>query len=151
MKIDLGCGINKKVGFIGIDTFDWSSRYKPDEFMNGKIPDVLSQFKDNSIEEVHARDFIEHIPQAKVIETFNEIYRILVPGGIFEIFVPPTTGRGAFCDPTHVSFWNDMSFRYFDMTYARWLSESYGIKCDFEIITNEFLNEVSQHVILKKR
>ena len=150
-RLDLGCGFRKKSGSIGIDIFDWSDKYPKDEFINGKIPGVLSQFKDNSIEEVYARDFIEHIPQVKVIETFNEIYRILVPGGLFEIFVPPTTGRGAFCDPTHVSFWNDMSFRYFDKTWGKALTDSYGIVADFQIVENEFLNEVSQHAILKKR
>lgn len=150
-KIDLGCGIEKKENFTGIDSCDWSNNYKPDEFICGHIPEVLANFKDNSIKEVRAKDFIEHIPQPLVIHTFNEIYRILKPGGIFEIFVPPTTGRGAFCDPTHVSFWNDLSFRYYDMTYGRWLSESYGIKCDFEIMENEIIDEFNLHAILKKR
>jgi len=149
IKLDLGCGAKKKEGFIGIDRFDYSGKY--DDFICGEIPEVLSKFKDNSISEVHASHFIEHIPQSKVITFMNEIYRILKTGGTFEIFVPPTTGRGAFCDPTHVSFWNDMSFGYYDKNNDRELSESYGIKTDFQIIENKQLNEMNLHVILRKR
>ena len=149
IKLDLGCGFRKKDGFIGIDRFDYSGRY--DDFICGEIPEVLSKFKDNSISEIHACDFIEHIPQNKVIFFMNEIYRILKAGGTFEIFVPPTTGRGAFCDPTHVSFWNDLSFRYYDKTWEKGLTDSYGIKADFETIKMEHLGEVSLHVILRKR
>ncbi|OFW53222.1 MAG: hypothetical protein A2163_09750 [Actinobacteria bacterium RBG_13_35_12] len=148
-RLDCGCGINKKPGFVGIDIFDWSSMYPKDEFIYGMIPDIFSNFTDSSIEEVYARHFIEHIPQYQVIETFNEIYRILIPEGLFEIFVPPTTGRGAFCDPTHSSFWNDLSFRYFDMTWDKGLSESYGIKCNFKILENKIINEFNLHAMLK--
>ncbi len=36
----------------------------------------------------------------------NEIWRICKPGATLDILVPSTDGRGAFQDPTHVSFWN---------------------------------------------
>ncbi len=151
MKIDLGCGLFKKQDFIGIDCFDHSKLYKQGEFILGHVPEVLSTFEDNSIDEIHCKHFIEHIPQNLVIETFNEIYRILKSGAIFEIFVPPSTGRGAFCDPTHVSFWNDISFRYYDMSWCKDLSISYGIKTDFQILENKNIDEFNLHAILKKR
>lgn len=151
MKIDLGCGIFKKDGFVGIDIFDWSDRYAADEFLCGEIPDVLHNFKDNSIEEARASHFIEHIHQSRVIEFMNEVHRILIAGGLFEINVPPTTGRGAFCDPVHVSFWNDMSFRYYDKSWAPDLTKSYGITADFITVKMELLSEFDLHVILKKR
>src|SRR4030043_884640 len=90
MKLDLGCSANKKSGYIGIDIYDWSDRYPKGEFICGMVPDILLTFTDNSIEEVRAYHFIEHVPQYSVIEMFNEIYRILIPGGIFDIYVPPT-------------------------------------------------------------
>lgn len=151
MRIDLGCSRKKKEGYIGIDIFDWSSLYSKEEFIQGQVPDILENFENNSIDEVRASHFIEHISQPYVIDTFNEIYRILKIGGIFEINVPPTTGRGAFCDPTHVSFWNNKSWQYYDMTWCRELSESYGIKCDFQVLENILLSEFDLHVILKKR
>ncbi|MDD5551204.1 MAG: class I SAM-dependent methyltransferase [Candidatus Omnitrophica bacterium] len=150
-KLDIGCGLFKKEGFTGIDSFDHSKLYKPGEFILGHIPEILSDFEDNSVDEIHCKHFIEHIPQYQVIETFNEFYRILKVGCLLEIYVPPSTGRGAFCDPTHVSFWNDMSFRYYDMSWCKELSHSYGINCDFEIVTNKIIDEFNIHAILRKR
>ena len=150
-KLDIGCGLFKKEGYVGIDIYDHSALYKPDEFVCGMIPDILAMFEDNSIAEVQASHFIEHIPQQVVIRAFNEIYRILQTGGIFEIKVPPATGRGAFCDPTHVSYWNDMSWRYYDMSWCKELSHSYGIKADFEIVQNKAIDEFNLHAILRKR
>jgi len=149
-KLDIGCGLNKKSDFTGIDIFDYSNIYI-NEFICGSVPEVLKNFADNSIEEIYTSHFIEHIPQDRVIETFNEIYRIIKVGGLFEIFVPPTTGRGAFCDPNHRSYWNDLSFRYYDKSWeGYWLSESYGIKCNFKQLKIELENEISLHVILEK-
>ena len=151
MKLDLGCGKNKKEGYTGIDLFDWSLKYPKGEFICGRVPKILERFKDNSVEEIYTSHFIEHIEQDKIIETFNEVYRILAIGGLFDIYVPQTPGRGAFCDPTHKSYYNDLSWRYYDMNWCRELSESYGIKCDFQIIENRVLTEFNLHAVLKKR
>jgi hypothetical protein len=43
----------------------------------------------------------------------SEIHRVLAPGGWAFIEVPSTDGRGAFQDPTHVSYWNENSFFYY--------------------------------------
>jgi hypothetical protein len=43
----------------------------------------------------------------------KEIYRCLAPNGWALIEVPSTDGRGAFQDPTHVTFWNSNSFWYY--------------------------------------
>lgn len=36
-----------------------------------------------------------------------------IPRGSIDILVPSTDGRGAFQDPTHISFWNANSFLYY--------------------------------------
>lgn len=148
MRIDLGCGPFKADGYTGIDSFDYSKKYK--DFIQGTVPEILEGFPDNSIEAVRASHFLEHIPQSKVIKTMNEIYRILISGGEFEIYIPPTPGRGAWCDPTHVSFWNDLSFRYYNMDWCRELSESYGIKCDFKTLELKKIDENNLYALLKK-
>lgn len=43
----------------------------------------------------------------------SEIHRVLAPGGWAFIEVPSTDGRGAWQDPTHVSYWNENSFFYY--------------------------------------
>ncbi len=48
----------------------------------------LSQFPDDSIDEIYASHTLEHIPQKKMVETLRGIYRILKQGGKFYISVP---------------------------------------------------------------
>ena len=68
-------------------------------------------FEDNSVGVARMQDFVEHMHDP--IHLMNELYRVLAPGGWAFIRVPSTDGRGAFQDPTHVSFWNENSFAYY--------------------------------------
>jgi hypothetical protein len=70
--------------------------------------------KPNSVGCINAIDCLASVSAGKeVIQVMNRCYDLLVPGGWLLIDVPSTDGRGAFCDPTHVSFWNELSFRYY--------------------------------------
>jgi O-antigen biosynthesis protein len=81
--------------------------------------------KDNSVGILRAHDAIEHIRDP--IHLMNEAYRVLAPGGFFMISVPSTGGYGAFCDPTHVSFWNKLSFRYYtDKNFSKFIPNYTG-------------------------
>ena len=53
----------------------------------GDISD-LSQFSNESIEEVYASHVFEHIPLQKVDKTLEGIYRVLKPSGKFHVSVP---------------------------------------------------------------
>jgi ubiquinone/menaquinone biosynthesis C-methylase UbiE len=66
---------------------------------------------DNSVGVLNASHVIEHLRDP--IKTMREIYRVLAHGGWAFIEVPSTEGNGAWCDPTHVSFWNEDSFPYY--------------------------------------
>ncbi len=122
--LNLGCGYHHMEGFINIDN---RAEVKPD-----LVCDVLEglPYGDNSVDEVRAFDFLEHIPLGKQVDVITEIWRVLKPGGLFDSFTPSTDGRGAFQDPTHVSFWNRNSWLYYSDPQYRNL---YGIKADFEI------------------
>jgi glycosyltransferase involved in cell wall biosynthesis len=74
--------------------------------LNGRWP-----FDDSSVGVVRAMDVFEHLRDP--IHTMCELSRVLAPGGWAFIQVPSTDGRGAFQDPTHVSFWNENSFAYY--------------------------------------
>jgi len=107
MKLNLGCGIIKRDGFVNIDM---RSDVEPD-----LICDVTEglPFDDDSADEALAFDFLEHIQPGKVVFVIEEIYRVLKPGGLFEHFTPSTDGRGAFQNPEHLSFWNLNSWKYY--------------------------------------
>ena len=53
----------------------------------GDISD-LTMFDESSCEAVYASHVLEHVPQAKMINTLKGINRILIPGGKFYISVP---------------------------------------------------------------
>lgn len=125
MKIDLGCGRRKLNGYFGVDVQDLPG---VDLVADCNLPIPLP---DNCADEVYARDFLEHINNDKRIHIISEIYRILKPNGMFRSATPSTDGRGAFQDPTHYSFWNENSFRYYTEDAHRNL---YGIIPKFEII-----------------
>lgn len=130
MRINLGCGHKKRYGYINADI---RKSVKPD-----MVIDAIDglPFKDDSIEEIMAFDFLEHIPLGKTVSVIEDIYRVLKPDGRFEHFTPSTDGRGAFQDPTHLSFWNINSWYYFSDTVV---NEEHGIKAKFRI---EKLNDV---------
>jgi len=130
MKIDLGTGLRRVKDYITIDNRE---NTKPD------IVADLSEgfpFKSDSIDEVRAFDFLEHIPLGKTIKVIEEIFRVLKPDGFFEHLTPSTDGRGAFQDPTHLSFWNINSWFYYTNHIAiAW--NRYDIKAFFGVIKLE--------------
>jgi hypothetical protein len=67
----------------------------------------------------------------------NEAYEKLTVAGWLLIDVPSTDGKGAWCDPTHTSFWNDLSFRYY--TNAQFSKFIPTVKCRFQqvVLKNE--------------
>ena len=146
--IDLGCGTHKAEGFIGVDVVA-ADGVDVIANLNGYFP-----FPDNSVDFIKAHDIIEHLPDR--IHTMNEIWRILKPDGIVDISVPSTDGRGAFQDPTHVSFWNINSFMYYCQEFPPYLAgcqSHYGFKGEFSIVNIEEIHSPNQvihvHAVLK--
>lgn len=88
---------------------------------------------DSSIDEIRAHDGPEHL--ASKVKFMNECWRVLKPGGLLDIFVPTTDGRGAFQDPTHVSYWTPNDLFYFVRLFAEWqrFHEAYGIEGGFNL------------------
>jgi SAM-dependent methyltransferase len=91
LRLDLGCGFSKPSGFIGLDDGSGWRAQVADE----NTPDVyldLTQaplpFADNSASEVWAAHFLEHIPDDRLGFLFDEVHRVLRPGGTFFVIVP---------------------------------------------------------------
>ena len=102
LKIDMGGGLFPKEGYTTIDQEDGDITCD----LNDGIP-----LEDNSVGVLNASHVIEHLRDP--IKTMREIHRVLAPGGWAFIEVPSTEGNGAWCDPTHISFWNEDSFPYY--------------------------------------
>ena len=148
IKLNLGCANKKKDGYVNIDI---DPKCNPDLVLD--LSKNALPFQDNSVDEVRAFDFLEHIPLGKTIFVVDEIWRALKPGGKFEHFTPSADGRGAFQDPTHLSFWNNNSWLYF--CEGVWAG-MYGIKSRFrpvqlyDIITSDSMRIIHTHGIFIK-
>jgi hypothetical protein len=101
-KLDLGGRFSSPDGYTSVDLKDADVCMDLNE--TWAIPD-------SSVGVIRAFDIIEHLKNP--IHTMSEIHRVLVPGGYCFIHVPSTDGRGAWQDPTHVSYWNQNSFFYY--------------------------------------
>lgn len=106
LKVDLGGGINGREGYLRIDLQDAD--------INCNLDDGIP-LEDNSVYVLNASHVIEHLKDKTF--TMKEIHRVLAHGGWAFIEVPSTDGRGAYQDPTHVSYWNENSFLYYTNAY----------------------------------
>lgn len=117
MMVDLCGGIDKPKGFVSLDKSESADI----------VCDLDEEWPINNsiVGCLRAYDAIEHLKSP--IHIMNEAYRVLAPGGFFMISVPSTDGKGAFCDPTHVSYWNDLSFRYYtNQHFAKYIPDFKG-------------------------
>ena len=104
--LDVGCGINKYPGAIGIDR---NPRTRADVIAN--LDQFPYPFRDGSFGQLRASHVIEHV--ADVVAAMEEFHRVLAPGGRVFITTPHYTDFSSFCDPTHRWHLNSFSFRYF--------------------------------------
>jgi hypothetical protein len=137
MKIDLGCGKNKKEGFIGVDQFP----------MDGVdvVLDIGSEvwpWEDNSVEEAHCSHFLEHLTnfEGKWERThfFNELFRVMAPGAKCSLIIPHWSSTRYYGDPTHKEPFSEMGFYYLskewrmaNAPHADKEVNPYGYDCNF--------------------
>lgn len=96
VKVDIGCGENKREGFIGIDI-------KP-----GKGVDIVASalnlpFEENSVDEIYSSNLGEHLLPEEMKIFLDEIYRVLKKGGEASLRIDRdfTKKRLLKKDPTH--------------------------------------------------
>ncbi len=140
IRVDLGCGVNKPEGFIGVDRRDLPGVDVVHDLSLG-IP-----FDDDSVEALRGRDFFEHMPDT--IAIFNECWRVLKPGGELALEVPRFPHVDAVKDPTHVSFFAVETFTEYLAGPDR-LEAEYGMKL-WDIVMINF-SERRIWAILKPR
>lgn len=117
LRIDLGCGSNKKEGTIGVDM-------APGPGVDF-VMDLTSQplpFPDRSVGYVHSSHFLEHVEA--VLPLFTEISRVCKDGAELEIWTPYAWSNAAHVFGHVTSFSEDT---YLHLTwYSDFWSQSLG-------------------------
>jgi len=127
LRLDLGAGKNKKPGFIGVDVRQFEGVDLVHDLRN---PWPWSA---DSVDEVHASHFLEHLTGAERVHFFNELYRVLKPGAKALIIVPHWSSERAYGDPTHQ--WPPVVFFSFYYLNKEWRAANAphtGLMCDFD-------------------
>ena len=99
MKLNLGCGNNKRNGWLNVDHSDACS---PDLVVD--LEQTPWPWPDDSFEEVLMSHVLEHLGQRvpTYLAIWKELYRVCQDGAKVLIFVPHPRHDDFLCDPTHV-------------------------------------------------
>jgi hypothetical protein len=144
IKLDLGCGINKREGFTGVD----SLKLKGVDI----VADLTKKWpwKDSSVDEIHMSHTLEHFTQEERIHVMNEMYRVLKPveydaagqavKGKATIITPYLFSDRAYGDPTHkwpaIGDWFylylNQEWRNGNAPHVDFKHNKKGYKCNFE-------------------
>lgn len=135
MKLDLGCGKNKKEGFTGVDSISF-----PGVDVVHDLTIYPWPFEDASVEEVHCSHFVEHLGARERIKFVNELSRILKLGAKATLVAPHWDSCRAYGDMTHQ--WPPVSEFWFYYLKKEWRAANAphddiefnpeGYSCDFE-------------------
>jgi hypothetical protein len=95
IKLDLGCGKNKREGFIGVDSRAFEGV--------DVVADLTKRWPwdDGSVAEANASHVVEHFDGPERIHFVNELYRVLIPGGRATLTTPHWCSQRAYGDMTH--------------------------------------------------
>lgn len=83
MKLNLGCGSDIRKGYINIDIRKLPNVDLVLDIEHNKLP-----YTDESVEEILAKDIIEHFSFRNIRNVLKEWYRVLKKGGILIIQTP---------------------------------------------------------------
>ena len=123
--LDVGCGIHKQPGSIGLDRNPASRADVLADLDRFPYP-----FADSSFDRLTAIHVIEHVHD--VILSMEEFHRLVRAGGTVRIETPHYTDFSSWCDPTHRHHLNTFSFRYFGEKHGGF---GYYSECRFREIS----------------
>jgi hypothetical protein len=169
LKLDLGCGMSKRAGFIGIDRrqfqgvdgiTDLTKRQWVFEQpvlggtnLNAANLDGRSGFvlPDNSVAEVHCSHFLEHLEhnqsRPERVRFMNELWRVLVPGGKATIITPHWASNRAYGDFTHADKpVSEMFYFYLDKEWRNVNAPDNDIEFNPDGYSCDFSAELGQSV-----
>lgn len=142
----MGCGFNKKEGFINVDK---SPHCSPDLQMD--LEELPWKIESNSAETVVFNHSMEHLGRDPNIflGIIKELYRICAPNAEILISVPHPRSDSFIADPTHVRAIMPSTFSLFNKKNCELFKENnysntplgFYIDVDFELVKSEIVLE----------
>lgn len=165
MELLLGCGSNreKKIGMEGrnqwdnLVTLDHNHDHYPDVVHD--LENVPLPFEDNSFNEIHAYDVLEHTGRQGdwrfFFDQWADFWRILKPGGLFMGIVPSPKSVWVWGDPSHTRIIPIESLTFLSQKeYSKQVGLTpmtdfrFYYKADFEIL-QAYSDDVASKFILR--
>lgn len=180
IKLDIGCGANKQVGFVGMDVRELEGvdivhnlekfPYPlPDESCSMVVAShVLEHMNPASTDPrlvglvdlllkkkvITKKEADEHLGDYEIFGVFmtfmNEVWRITKTGGQFAFVVPYAGSAGYWQDPTHLNPITEATVAYFDPLDTSGLWNIYKPK-PWHIKANDWNANGNLEVVLEKR
>jgi SAM-dependent methyltransferase len=137
VKLDIGCGKNKKAGFLGIDSLPLDGVDVVMDVTLSPLP-----YGDGTVAEIHSSHFLEHLTARQRVRFMNECWRVLRKDGQMTLIVPHWGSCRAYGDMTHQ--WPPVSEFWFYYLDKGWRAQNAphddsehspdGYCCDFNAV-----------------
>jgi len=95
LRLNLGAGKSRMPGYLSVDSIPFEGL------------DVVADLNkpwpwgDNTVSDIHMSHVLEHFTGDERVHIFNEMYRVLIPGGKALIITPHWASQRAYGDFTH--------------------------------------------------
>jgi len=130
-RLNLGCGLDYRPAWFNIDANRTVRADAYCDFSQG-LP-----FADNAAAHILLDNVLEHVPRNAFLPYIDELHRVLMPGGILDIYVPHYSGMWAFKHVTHYNYFGVGTFDVYSVE-GSFNGERYGA-ARFQIDTEELL------------
>lgn len=146
MKLNLGCAKDIQKGWINVDL-----HYKHPDVINEDITS-LSFVSENSVDEIMAKDILEHLPFSKGLECLNIWYKWLKPQG--KLFLQ-TTNWDKFKDSCPNGGWDLKTLNHMLFAGPSWINQEAN-DCDWHksiysaIFLKDFVSKTGYEIISLK-
>jgi predicted SAM-dependent methyltransferase len=108
VKLNLGCGFDKREGWLNVDNF---AACAPDQVL--EIEATPWALETDAFDHVLMKHVLEHVGAEFSVfsAVMRELYRVTAPGGLVEIHVPHVRHDTFWSDPTHVRAFTPLTFQ----------------------------------------
>jgi len=122
LRLDLGCGANKKLGTIGLDSVFQSGVDYVIDVQQGNLP-----FPDRSVEYVYSSHYLQRLESSTLIRLFQDISRVCVSGAQLEFWTPYAWDNSAFIFG-NTSYYSEDNYMHLCVWFADLWEQSFGAK-----------------------